>query len=98
MRIVAIGNRTFVAAFRLAGVEGIEIKSSEELYKKIIKLIEGKDVGLIMISDEMAKSIRDKISELKSNFAVPLIYEVPAPGSKIESMDYRDIVKKILGF
>ena len=98
MRIIALGSRSFVTAFRLAGVEGLELKNSEELYKKILELIQGKDVGLIMVSDEMARDIRDKINEIKAKYPVPLIYEVPAPGSKIERLDYREIVKKILGF
>lgn len=39
LRVVAVGGRSFVSAFRLAGVEGFEVGSPEELVLKLEELV-----------------------------------------------------------
>jgi V/A-type H+-transporting ATPase subunit F len=50
-----------------------------------------------MISDEVAKPISGQLTTLRSRKAVPLIYEVPGPGSKKEKVEYRAMLRAILG-
>ena len=97
MRIIAVGSRTFVSGFQLAGIYGQEVKSSEEAWKNITTLSGQKDVGLIILSDDVASPIRDKLTAIRSKQPVPLIYEAPSPGSKQEKMAYKDMLKQILG-
>lgn len=97
MNVVAVGTRTLVSGFRLAGVKGIETETAEEALKTIKTLMADKEVGLIIIGDDVAKALRQKLAEIRSKHPVPLIFEVPAPGSKIEKVEYREILRKILG-
>ena len=100
MKIVAIGGRAFVAGLRLAGVTGIQTNTPDETLKEIELLIQDKDVGLILVSDDLAKGIRDKLTAIRAKRSIPLIFEVPAPGSDTagkEPAEYRNMLKQILG-
>jgi V/A-type H+-transporting ATPase subunit F len=96
MKIVAIGGRAFVSGFQLAGVEGIEVSSSEEALGKIKSNMAKSDIGLLVVSDDFWKGISDKVADLRIKQPVPLIYNVPAPGSKQERVEYRELIKKML--
>ncbi len=96
MKIVAIGGRPFVAGLQLAGVDGFEVSSSKEALVKIKSLMEEQDVGLVIVSDDVEKDIRDDVSDLRLKHAVPLVYTVPAPGSKQEKIEYRELIKRML--
>jgi V/A-type H+-transporting ATPase subunit F len=97
LKIVAIGSRVFVTGLRLAGIEGLIVDSSKEALDMVNKLIKDKEVGLVLLSDDLSKSVRSKLNEIRSKHSTPLIYEVPAPGSKKEKFEYRDMLKQILG-
>ena len=58
MRIVAIGSRVFITSFQLAGVQGTKVDSPSEALTEINKLTGKNDVGLVLLSDDVAKDIR----------------------------------------
>jgi len=47
--------------------------------------------------DEVAKPITDQLTSLWAKKAIPLIYEVPGPGSKKHKVEYRAMLRTILG-
>lgn len=96
MRIIAIGGRTFITGFRLAGVAGIEVREGKEVIREVKKVMQDKDVGLIIIADDVAKPIHEELTEIRAKQPVPLLYEIPAPGSPQEKVEYRDLIKSIL--
>ena len=97
MKVVAVGGKAFVTGFVLSGVSGEYVSSAESALEKIQSLSKDSTVGLIMVSDEVAKPISDKLTALKTKKAIPLIYEVPGPGSKKEKVEYRAMLRAILG-
>lgn len=97
MRIVAIGSRVFITSFQLAGVQGVKVDSSSEALTEINKLTGRNDVGLVLLSDDIAKEIQKELTNIRAKTPIPLIFELPAPGSKKESVDYRALLKQILG-
>ncbi len=97
MKVVAVGGKAFVTGFVLSGASGEYVSSPGAALEKIQKLMKDPEVGLVMVSDDVAKPIRDDLTLLKSKKAVPLIYEVPGPGSKAEKVEYRAMLKAILG-
>ena len=44
----------------------------------------------------MAEPIYDEITDIRSKHPIPLIYQIPTPGSKTEEVDYRELIKKVL--
>jgi V/A-type H+-transporting ATPase subunit F len=103
MRIIAIGSKVFVTSFQMAGIEGIYVDSSMDAMSKINSIISkgssnnSNDVGLILISDDVAASIRKELTEFRAKNPIPLVFELPAPGSKKVQVNYRMLLKQILG-
>ncbi len=97
MRIVAIGSRVFVTSFQLAGIQGLAVNSSSDALARINTLVGKNDVGLVLLSDDVAKDIRTELTDLRTKNPIPLIFELPSPGSKKENVDYRALLKQILG-
>ncbi len=97
MQVVAIGSRVFITSFQLAGVFGIMVDSSSVALAELKKLCKNHSVGLILLSDDIGKDIRKELTDIRAKTPVPLIFEVPAPGSKKEKLDYRALLKQILG-
>ena len=97
MRIVTVGTRVFVTSFQLAGVQGTIVESSEKALVEITKLMSDTSVGLILVSDDVSKNIANKLTELRAKKSTPLVFELPAPGSQKGEVDYRLLLKQILG-
>jgi V/A-type H+-transporting ATPase subunit F len=97
MRIVAIGSRVFVTSFQLAGVQGIKADSSSEALSLINKMGGDNDIGLILLSDDLGKEIRSDLTGIRAKKPIPLIFELPSSGNTKEKVDYRALLKQILG-
>jgi V/A-type H+-transporting ATPase subunit F len=97
MRIVAIGSRVFVTSFQLAGVKGVKVETPTEALTEISRMDENSGVGLVLLSDDIGKEIRYQLTNLRAKRPIPLIFELPSPGSKKEKVDYRALLKQILG-
>jgi V/A-type H+-transporting ATPase subunit F len=97
MRLVAIGSRVFVSSLRLAGVQGIIADSPEQALSQINSIGASDDVGLLLLSNDIGKEIRYQLTEIRAKRPIPLIFELPSPGSKKEDIDYRSLLKQILG-
>jgi V/A-type H+/Na+-transporting ATPase subunit F len=97
MKVVAVGGKAFVTGFVLSGVSGDYVSTPREALTRIEKLVNDPQVGLIMVSDEVAKPIGAELTAMRAQRATPLIYEVPGPGSKKEKVEYRAMLRSILG-
>jgi V/A-type H+-transporting ATPase subunit F len=97
VKVVAVGGKAFVTGFILSGVSGEYVSTPTTALERIEALSKDPTVGLVMVSDEVAKPIADQLTMLRSKKAIPLIYEVPGPGSKKEKVEYRAMLRAILG-
>ena len=97
MQIVAIGSRVFVTSFQLAGVKGVKVETSAQALTEINKMDENSGIGLVLLSNDIGKDIRFQLTNLRAKRPIPLIFELPSPGSKKEKVDYRVLLKQILG-
>ena len=97
MKVVAVGGKAFVTGFVLSGASGEYVSTPAEALDRIQALSKDPSVGLVMVSDDMAKPISDSLTSLRTKKAIPLIYEVPGPGSKRQKVEYRAMLRAILG-
>ncbi len=97
MKVVTVGSRVFVTSFQLAGVQGKIVDSSENAFEEIKKLYEDSDVGLVLVSDDLTAEINDRLTKLRAQQSTPLVFALPASGSEKSEVDYRVMLKKILG-
>ncbi len=70
--------------------------SPEVALGEIKKLTDDSDVGLILVSDDISESISDELTTLRTEKST-LVFALPATGSKKTDVDYRKMLKKILG-
>lgn len=95
--MVAVGGRLFINSLRLAGTGGVVAETVEEAIRSINKLVQDPDIGVILVSDEYGEDFSKRLNELRAKISVPIIYELPAPGSEIRHVDYRAILRQVLG-
>ena len=96
MKIFTVGNKSFVTSFQLAGVPGIISETPENALNEIKKLTDDSDVGLVLVSDDITKSIDDELTKLRAEKST-LVFALPSIGSDKIEVDYRVMLKKILG-
>lgn len=96
MKVIALGSRAFCSGFMLSGITGVEVQDSTDALTQIHNLMQDKEVGLVIMSNDISKPISDELTEIRSKNPTPLIYEIPAPGSKQEKVEYRELIKKVL--
>jgi len=96
VKIVTVGSKVFVTSSQLAGIQGIIAKTPDSALEEIKKLTDDSDVGLILISDDISNPINDQLTKLRAEKST-LVFSLPAPGSEKVEVDYRLMLKKILG-
>ena len=97
MKVITVGSRVFVTSFQLAGVQGKIVESPEDAFDEIKKLYNDSDVGLVLVSDDLTEKINDQLTKLRAEKSTPLVFALPASGSEKSEVDYRVMLKKILG-
>jgi V/A-type H+-transporting ATPase subunit F len=94
-----IGDSDMVTGFRLVGVEGIEVSSTEEARQALEKALTRNDLAIVVVSEEfsgqpqMQKAI-DKVRRERRN---PLIVTVPSSGGEPSKIRLSDLVSRTLG-
>ncbi len=96
MKILTVGSKSFVTSFQLAGISGVISQTPEVALDEIKKLTDDPDVGLVLVSDDISESISDELTALRAEKST-LVFALPATGSKKTDIDYRVMLKKILG-
>ncbi len=96
MKFFTVGSKSFVTSFQLAGVPGIISETPEKAFDEIKKLTDDSDVGLVLVSDDISESIDDELTALRAKKST-LVFSLPAIGSEKTEVNYRVMLKKILG-
>ena len=97
MKVVAVGKRPFVTAFRLVGVDGIEVETSSDMLSSVDRLFKTEGIGLVLLGSDLSASIRLRLAEYRKKKAVPLIYEILTPGAKAKETEYSKVLREMLG-
>ncbi|MEM0440521.1 MAG: V-type ATP synthase subunit F [Candidatus Caldarchaeum sp.] len=97
MKVYAVGGSTFVTGFKLSGAEGIAVNSAEEGLKVVKELMNRPDVGLIIVSEDLSEKFRDELNELRVRKPTPLVYELSPPVGTTKKIDYRKLLRSVLG-
>jgi len=96
VKIFTVGSKSFVTSFQLAGIPGMISETPQKALDQIRTLTDDSDVGLILVSDDITESISDQLTSLRAQKST-LVFALPATGSEKNEVDYRLMLKKILG-
>ena len=97
--IVVIGSELLPTGMRLAGVkESYMVQSAEETEQLLLKLFERNEVGIVVITEGLAKSIKDRrVRYRMENSLDPLVISVPGYNEKMEEDTLRRLILKAVG-
>ena len=79
MKFYCIADEDTVRGLRLAGVEGRTVTSAQEASAALDAAVAEQDVGLIILTQDVAAGIRSQIEAHRLAREQPLIVEIPGP-------------------
>jgi V/A-type H+-transporting ATPase subunit F len=98
MKILVIGHPEAVLGFSLAGAGGRVATTAEEVNKALDEAQASKDVGIVLVTQDVAQLIPARMENLKLRSTVPLVVEIPAQGGAPEGQEsLGEIVLRAIG-
>jgi|SRR5258708_20589587 V/A-type H+-transporting ATPase subunit F len=98
MKVLVIGHPDAVLGFSLAGVGGRVAQSALEVNQALDDAQASKDVGIVLVTQDVAELIRPRMEHLKLRSTVPLVVEIPSQGTASEDQpSLGEIVLRAIG-
>lgn len=83
MQVFVIGSAPAVWGFALAGVRGRIVQDVDELTAALDEVLQAEDLGVVLITEDVAAFDHDRIEHLMARGDQPLIVEIPGPEGPI---------------
>jgi V/A-type H+-transporting ATPase subunit F len=94
--IAAVGERELVLGFRLLGVVDAYVAEGAEAVDRFRELLSAGKHSLIMLSENIRKSMDAKTIDIVNTSTSPLIVFIPLPGGR-EEESIEKFAKRVLG-
>lgn len=102
MKVVVVGKKDMAVGFSLAGVN--EVFTPEDDYeakKRLDKLLQSTDIGVILLSESIAEGISEHLQQKKKrkDDVYPVIVEIPDKEGPLEGKEdpLQDKIKRAVG-
>jgi vacuolar-type H+-ATPase subunit F/Vma7 len=98
MRVLVVGHPDAVLGFSLAGVHGEAVSNAEEANRALDTAFASRDVGIILVTQDVARLIQERVEDLKLHSTVPLVVEIPSPeGVSPDEPSLGELVLRAIG-
>ena len=98
MKVLVIGHPEAVLGFSLVGVHGQAATSAAEVNQALDDALAATDVGIILVTEDVAGLITARMELLKLRSTVPLVVEIPGPaGVRPDQPSLSHVVRKAIG-
>jgi len=98
MQVWVIGHSEAILGFSLVGVHGQAAATAQEANQALDKALSGPDVGIILVTQDVADLIEPRMDELKRRSTVPLVVEIPGPeGSYGSQPPLSEVIRRAIG-
>lgn len=98
MKVWVVGHPEAVLGFSLAGVDGKPVQNAEQANQAINEALAAKDVGIVLVTKDVARLMRPRMDDLKLHSTVPLIVEIPGPeGVSPDEPSLSEMVLRAIG-
>jgi V/A-type H+-transporting ATPase subunit F len=98
MKIFLIGDETTVLGYSLAGIPGVVVSNEEEAADALKSASQDDDIGIILITQQIAAGIQSLVDEARLKMATPIVLEIPdRSGSLKDRESALDIVRRLIG-
>jgi V/A-type H+-transporting ATPase subunit F len=94
-----IGDSDMITGFRLVGIEGSEVASTDDAAQTLNNALKRSDLAIIIISEEYSiqPQLHEIIDQVRRERRTPLIVEVPGSRGKPTEIRMSDLISKSLG-
>ena len=96
MEYYVIGDDDTVLGFSIVGVSGEVVHTRDEAISAWQKVLERKEYGVIIITEETADLIRETVDRYLFSESFPLVVEIPSKGGRFKR-DLRELVNEAIG-
>ena len=98
MQFYVIADEHTVTGFKLVGLEGEVVESADEAREALKKAFSAKEIGIIIITEKIAASLREEIESYIFGHTFPLIIEIPDRTGPMEGrVSIRQMVRSAVG-
>jgi len=98
MKVLVIGHPEAVLGFSLAGVSGRAATTAAEVNQALDDVQAAKDVGIVLVTQDVAELIPARVEHLKLRSTIPLVVEIPSPAGVPEGQaSLGEIVLRAIG-
>lgn len=98
MKVLVIGNQQAVLGFSLVGVHGEVAATAAEVNQALDTALANRDVGIVLVTQDMARLIEARMDQLKLRSTVPLVVEIPGPeGVSPDQPSLSEVVRRAIG-
>jgi V/A-type H+-transporting ATPase subunit F len=98
MKILVIGHPEAVLGFSLVGVHGQAVSSAEEINQALDEAMAASDIGIVLVTEDVARLIKGRMDRLRLHSTVPLVVEIPGPqGVPPDQPSLREVVMRAIG-
>lgn len=98
MKVLVIGHPEAVLGFSLAGVNGQAVTTAAEANQALDAALLSKDVGIVLVTQDVALMLQARVEYLKLRSTVPLVVEVPSPaGIPADQQSLGEVVLRAIG-
>jgi len=77
MHILVIADHMTCMAFSLGGIDTRTVKTGEDAVTALESVQKDPDIGLVLITERIANSVRSKVDEMVFELHKPLVVEIP---------------------
>jgi V/A-type H+-transporting ATPase subunit F len=98
MKMLVIGHNEAVLGFSLVGVHGQAVTTAEQAHQALDEALSASDVGIILVTEDVAELIQARMDQLKLRSTVPLVVEIPGPGGpRPDRPSLSEVIKRAVG-
>lgn len=98
MQFYVVADENTVTAFRLVGLDGEVVETPDEAREALSKAFSSSEIGIILITERIAESIRNEMEEFVFKHSFPLIIEIPDRKGVLEDrISIREMVHSAVG-
>jgi len=98
MKMLVIGHPETVLGFSLVGVHGQVARTAEEVNQALDEALSAEDVGIVLVTEDVADLIQPRMDQLKLHSTVPLVVEIPGPeGPRPDRPSLSEVIRRAIG-
>lgn len=98
MKVLVIGHPEAVLGFSLAGVNGQTVTTAEEADRALDTALTSREVGIILVTQDIARMLQARVEDLKLHSTIPLVVEIPSPaGVSPDEPSLSEVVLRAIG-